>query len=735
MLININEVRADAVRGASGGATRTVCRSLLLAGVAMIAWQASPAAAQTGAASDSAQLQEVVVTAQKRAENLQDVPISIMAVDEQQIRNLGANSLVEIQRATPGLNTLTGGSNRFIAIRGIGDFSRNIGNDARVGIYIDGVYQGRSYASDPDLLGVERIEVLRGPQGTLFGRNTVAGAISITTKRPAYDFGGEAQVEVGNLDFRRFAARVEGPVIADKVAVSLGFSDTRRDGFIHNVFLNKDINGLNSTSARGAVRFDPNEDLEMILGVDYFGQKIASQGSLIRSGPGRRGPYDIAYNVLPFDKRQIWGVSQTMNYRLPNDLDLTSITAYRNSRYSAMQDEDLSPAPIAFSTLNEANEQFTQELRFSSPTTGKFDYVAGLYYIHQDISTYTGTFTGPPLVLPGNTQGVVRAPGEVTVDAGAAFLNVNYRFTDALELSLGVRVTKERKSIDWSLSDTTGVLTLTPLAFKGNRSDTDVSPRIALKYDVSDDIMIFANASKAQKSGGWNADFIRTIDQIGFDPEKVTNFEGGIKSMFFDRRVRANVTVFQADYDDFQVFSFVPAVLNGRATTISTITNAGKVRSRGVEGEFTFKPNQYLTISDAVTYNDAYFQSFKNGGGPGVDYDGNRPQFAPKWKNYLSVELAVPVRNTDRIVLFVDHSHTSKYYLNPNNTLVNTVPGYSLVSARLTYELGDSYEVSIWAKNLTDNYYYNSRGESFLRAPREDIQLGRTYGVRLNARF
>jgi iron complex outermembrane recepter protein len=680
-------------------------------------------------------LDTIVVTAQKRAENVQDVPISITAFNDATLIKLGATSLRGIEAATPNLTFGSGGraSRGEIGIRGVTDNSRNIGSDARVGVYVDGVYMGRSYAADPDLLGVERVEVLRGPQGTLFGRNTVAGAINITTRAPADTFEAELVADIGNLDYRRIAGRVDLP-LSDKASLALTLGKTERDGFIRNVTLGNTFNGIDRFAGRGALRLDASEQLSFTLAADYMDEDVRQQSEQAIAGPAHLLAPDIfeaAHDADGFDARNIWGASLTTDYAFANGIDFTSITAMREAEFDTRNiEEDYSPGFVAISNFNEDNSQFTQEIRLSNGGGDRLGWVAGLYYLDTDISTRRNAVAGP---LFPTGPGVTETPGKVTIESLAAFVDAQFQLTDRLELTGGIRWTQEDKSLDYSISDGLGFFVNFD-NYRDSLSDTDLSPRAGVNYHVSDDVMVYASYARAFKSGGWNADFITTLDQIDYGAEQADNFEIGLKSTLLDNRLRFNLSAFSTAYDQFQIFQFVQVATGG---TIITVTNAGEATTEGVEAEVVWRPMDRLTITANGAWTDAVFDRFRDGGGPGIDFDGNQLPYAPEWKHFVSAEYVFPLGQSGDLTAYASYSDGDDYYTNPNNDpLFHEVAGVGLVNARLTYSDPEGrYEVALWGENLTDEHYYRSTGVSFLGVPRGVAALPRTWGVRLSARY
>ena len=695
--------------------------------------QASPerasASSPAPASRPDQRIDTLMVTAQRRAQNIQDVPISIAAFDEDRINVLGATDLGELSFATPNFNIQNNGS----SVRGVFSQSRNIGSDARLAVYIDGVYQGRAYAGNQDLQGIERVEILKGPQGTLYGRNSSIGALNVTTRAPGDEYAAEFLAEAGNYEFFRVLGRVDLPLAEDVASLALSLAHTGRDGFVENLTLDKDVDTLDRTSARAALRLTPNDSLEIRLSGDFLSTDERNSAFIATAGPGfdaAPGIREVAHDADTNRSRDIWGVSGTIDYRFADDHVLTSITAYRDAEFdNNLNEEDFSPAFVSVSNFDESSEQFTQELRIASPQDGRLNYVAGVFFLDQQLETQRNAATGPAFPLGA---GEVATPGSLDLQSIALFADATFAVTDQIELNAGVRWTREEQEFDYAVNDTTGLF-LNVDNFRDERTDTDVSPKFGATYKPTENIMLYATYAQAFASGGYNADFLRTLEQIEFDSEKARNIETGFKTVFADRRVLFNAAYFNTSFDDFQVFRFVETI---NAGTIALLTNAGEVTTQGVEAEFVVNPIDALTLTASGAYTDAVYDSFPDAGGLGIDFDGNRLDRAPEFEFYVSAAYEALLANGASLTLFGDFSYTDGYFVNPDNAPANFVDGFGVASARLSYrDPTERYELSFWVQNLADNDALTLQNRSFLGVPRAIYLDPRTWGARLIARF
>ena len=704
-------------------------------------------------------MEEVIVTAQKREQSLQVVPISAQVFTEIDIRELGATVISDLEASAPSLQTggALGSSNQQMGLRGIVDYSRNTGIDARMGIYIDGVYQGRSYSSDQPLLGLERVEILRGPQGTLFGKNTVSGAIHLVTRTPTERFESLVEAEVGNFDYRKAAAYVSG-ALGNSVFGSLSFSYDRSDGYYENITLDQETGRYDRWSVRGKLRFVPGDGLEITLAGDAAQAESHSPLYVNAALPA----FQTQQNVEASDEVDFQGVALTVNYGWDSDYALTSLTAYRESDFALRYDDDLSPFDIQVSHFDEDSAQFSQELRLVSPRKERLDWVAGLYYFDSDLSTARSACFGEDLynqLIPdlapfaSALQGCTAVPNTVDIGSRAAYAHGNYRINGRWELTGGLRYTRETKRIDWRqqnfpadpataalLEAATGrPLTQAPGALFGaidydplldRRSESDVSPTIGLNAFFGEDSMLFGRYARGFKSGGYNADFMTSgLDFFEYENENVDSWELGIKSTLAGGRLRVNATAFIMAFDDFQVFQFLTSATG--STTLQ-LTNAGEATTQGVELETTWLPTDRLEIVFNATALDAGYDRFENPDPNEPDFTGNALPYAPDWKTYLSVQYRLPLGEHGDLGLFGDYSRVDDQYSDPSNAPEFLIESYSLINGRLTWTPPDRrWELALWVRNLADEEYRRVNNLSFLGVARTLWGAPRTYGASL----
>lgn len=678
-------------------------------------------------------LEEVIVTAQMRDESVQSIPLAIGAYDKKFIDQVGASSLTEMESAIPNINFGRGDRNTRgeIAIRGVGDYSRNIGTNARVAVYIDGVLTGRSSSFDQSLLDVAHIEVLRGPQGTLAGTNALAGAINVVTQKPEEHFSAGLLANTGNYNLQSFTGKLNLPLTTELFA-SLLVSTTEQDGYIDNVALERDLQGINRDVAKLKFRYLGVEKLLLDIGFDYLKDDDKSTNAEALANGGFNGftlapePFVVAHNADESEQRELKGATIEASYETPGDFRWTSITGTRANEFTELSEEDYSPLDVATSIFDEKSDQFSQELRFASPKGEKGDYVMGVYFLEQDISTRRSAITGA-LFRPAPNKSV-QTPASADVRSSALFIHGNYHLDSRWTLTAGLRFVHETKKIDYSSVDNIGSF-IDVDHLRDQKTFDEPLPKFGINLQLTPDVLFYTSVGRGYKSGGWNADFITTLEHFQFDPEYAINYELGAKSAFFDKRLTANVAGFVTKFDDFQVFQFVPTQSAG---AVLSLTNAGKVTTQGVELDITALVTDNLSVSFNTAFTQARFDEFKNGGGIGVDYDNNYLPYAPKHTYFVAIDYSRPLFQQAEMYGHIDYGYTGDYFSNPNNTPDNAIPKYFSANARLGVSIDGQWDISLWMKNITDETNLRQRSVSFLGVSRGLYNPPRSYGVAIN---
>lgn len=744
-------------------------------------------------ADSSGAIEEVIVTATKRSERMLDVPISMSAFSGESIDQTGIRELKEMAEFIP--NLMISQENDFrsqVTIRGVGAHSRNIGFDTRVGVYVDGVYMGQSPSLNQELLDLERVEVLRGPQGMLFGKNTVAGAISLITKKPGNEFEGEVSASIGNYGYREFKGFVNIPM-GDKVAAKFAVSKTDRGGHIENIVTGNMLNERDVLAYRAQLRIQASDQFE--INVSFDG--LNSEGLILVGEPltdltaaqpdtftnGANGV--VAFNIDPWDKRDIFGGHVDLNYEMENGHTIKSITGYRKTDATYGNATDYAVYDFLSIDYVDNYKQFSEELQFISPSDGALTYMVGLYYYNQTSDTqrdailgvdYIDVFVAPlyamgafmPALDPawgldpalvamllgfGPPGSKIFNSGTVKTESYAAYFNGAYQVSDRLKLGFGARYSIEDKDVDWLLDGrNSGIFFIgstgdpaNPSPLIADRRDKFFSPAISLTYAVGDNANVYVKYSAGYKSGGFNLDYINDNELAAnpdqsFDKETVDSYEAGFKGSFLDQSLVVNAAVFMANYDDYQVNQFVD--LGGGRTSIR-ITNAAKVKTKGIELDFTLRATESLTFSGSMGLLNAKFDSFPGGGVGGTDATGNRLVNAPKLNLAFGAQYYknVPGLNS-ALLLRADVTHSGGYYTTADNVkevgynsaYPGTIPfGWLPERTLLHGRIGlisnnETWEIYIWGRNLTDQVDPVDGFRDFFGTIVELPSIGRTFG-------
>lgn len=717
-------------------------RTCLLAGVSILA--AIPAVAQTPEQTgDNAEVYpgEILVTAQKRVERLQDVPISITAISQDQIENLGSPRMRDLEYSVPNLLIRAQGEHvrPTVIIRGISSTDRNPGYETAVGTYIDGVFQGRGSGFNQNIADVERVEVLKGPQGTLYGKNTIAGAVNIATIKPGDEFSGRALARIGNYDSYEGNAYVTGPLVDGKLFGKVSVFGGQRDGYVKNLADNSRAVDKKEYGARAQLRFVPSDTLEFLFSVDASHDESNYVDGEVIDGVGVV-PGTLTINQGDgLAQKNLRGASLAADYELGNGGTFTSITAFRQAKTNWNFDVDRTPDPIIFASYNDNDRNFTQELRYASPSDGPLVYVLGLFYMHQNAKTVRPITLDETAIIGFDSGDEYLGSGNVKTDAYAAFLNVTYSLTDTLKLIGGARYNYEKKRLNYAqdghflfgLPDVAGI--------RDSKGDSDISPTIGLSFEPNRDLTLYSKVSWGYKSGGWNADLIGdtngdgdvTAADISFGPEKVISYESGLKTTLLDGRLRFNLAAFYLEYDDLQVSQF------NVTTATYTIRNAASAKSKGFEIEASADVTREFSMNFGVGYTDATFSNFPDANPAGDNYKGRRLT-APKWTFNASTKYEKELDSGNRVFAVAGLTYRGPQFSEYDNNAFSRLKGYALLDARLGWSFSDDQlEVSLWARNLLDKSYNLTRYREALLYPQTIGTYGmpRTYGVQVLGKF
>ncbi len=640
-------------------------------GAARIAAVPDPTSAEEFAAEPAS---DIVVTARRRTERAQDVPIALSVVGAEQLGMRGDYRLDQVQQLVPSLQVFSfNPRNTNINIRGLGSnvALTNDGLENGVGVYIDNVYYGRVGQSQFDLVDLDRVEVLRGPQGTLFGKNTTAGAINITSRLPQFEWHADGQLDIGNYDYRQGRGSLTGPLIDGLAAFRLSAAYTKRDGFLYDRTTRRRVHDYENATMRGQLLLTPAPALTIRLIGDWGQQDQAccinlpvrtfatyDNGAAIANSFVQRLARFPNYTPLPIDpfarttdanspfqaNMDNWGVSGQVDYDL-GGAALTSITAVRQWNWFPRNDSDMTA--LSINTQNHIlnfQRQVSQEVRLASTSTRTIDWLIGAYYFRQVVRGYSRAEFGPDAALalyPSDDQRVAGIATDGLLSAGrsdphtrstAIFGQGTWHLTPALSLTAGLRYTHEDKWGGYAserlfAQPTTGLTAaqvarvtairtaLAPIqSFSVDTKDDNVSGLVTLGWKPSDDTLVYATYSRGAKSPGLNLTALPADVDPVVRPETVDSYEIGLKSQLLDRRVTLNLAAYQTDVHDYQT-TIVQQVV-GTNRYLNYIANIPQVRSRGFEGDLAVRPAVWLSLTGSIAYTDATYRDYPNGPTP-----------------------------------------------------------------------------------------------------------------------
>lgn len=681
----------------------------------------------------------IIVTARKVPEALLDAPLSISVLSAADLDRQRQRSLSDIAGRIPNI-TFNGGIGGQlqgqIAIRGIATLARNIGVEPGIGITVDGVQIGRPESFDQDLLDIAAVEVLRGPQGTVFGKNTIAGVISLTSAAPTEALSGHALVEGGNYGLVRVQGAISGPLASDLLGrIAVGY--VSRGGFSRQVGAGRDADAADMLSWRGTLAYAPADDLAITIRTDGLRDRGVPgffSTTDIAGGPDALPPRRIDNNRPNALSRNVAGVSLT-GVKTFGRWEFTTITAYRHMRYRAALDDDQRQIDLlAADDFGDETDLWSQELRLNGKVGDSVDILVGAYFLDQDTRTDRILTLGADIGVPGFPSLTTR--GGVDVRSYAGYGNIDWHAGDRVTLSAGLRYTHERKSVSFVQDDETGIfafLGLPTIRFADRRTDDDVSPTLSASYRLGRGASLYARVARGFKSGAYNVDLAPSTSGLAAGPERATTYEAGLKLQPFGDILYLALAGFHTDYTDLQV-----SQLTGSGTTLS---NAAKASIDGFELEFRVRPMAALRLEGSAGYADGRYDRFANcpaplsEGGGARDCGGNRLVGSPKFTAQGAAEYEVPVA-FGSVAARLEAGHRSAIYFDPTNSVRFRGRGYTLLNARLTAR-AEGWTISGWIENLTDKTYETYRDDRSAIGVLRTTAYGapRTYGLSVGKTF
>ncbi|SFV04824.1 TonB-dependent receptor [Pseudoduganella namucuonensis] len=747
--------------------------------VAVLALAATaPAHAQTGAgpaAKAEEGLQSVVVTAQKRPQSMQNVPVAVNTVDARAIENQQIVDFSDLTRVAPAMTINQNPNNNTIALRGIGTFAFSIGIESAVSVIVDDVPAIQQLQAFSNLSDIERVEVLRGPQGTLFGKNSSAGVINVVTKESAETLQGHVQLALTSDKERRLEASVSGP-LDERTGFRINAYTGQRDGDINNLTLGTGLNGDRAKGVRARLDFKPSATLQGKLIADYNTRHVEGPVlTLLAVPPGAKqqnvapleptlagvtpGPENrnVRIDTPGYADNQSASLSGTLNWKLERHT-LTSVTNYQDWKYALLADYDGGAVDLLAALTRGVSHggvtqggpyhsrMLTQELRLASSGEGVLNYLGGLYF--SDSGNDRGFTRGPTLSV-ANWE--ARA-GNRTL---AAFTQADYQLAKGTRVNAGLRFNRETIDVDF-----TNRVPATPVHFAGKSGDNAVTGKLALQQDLAKAVMVYGSFATGYKGAGYDIStgFDQSRVRLPVAPETSKAYEIGMKSRFLQNRLQVNATVFHTDYQDFQAQSsrFDP-VTN---VTQNAVTNVGELRTRGVELEVAAKPVNTLMLEGSVAYVDAMIKKFpmancypgqtlaegcRRVGSVSVqDLAGKRLANAPRLKVTLGATYNFPLADSGYSgVANLNYQRQSEVNFDLGNNPLATQKAYGVVNGSVGFsDPTQSLKVTLYVNNLFDKSYssfiadnYNFHGGSHVLTQMLPRNSQRYAGLRVKYAF
>ena len=671
---------------------------------------------------EAKKLEAVTVTARKREETLQDVPIAVSAFTSAALFKQNVQNLGDLQGKVPSLQVYAArGSNTTMTayIRGVGQADPTWGFDPGVGIYLDDVYMARPQGALLDVFDVNRIEVLRGPQGTLYGKNTIGGAIKYVSNPLPTTFGGSAEATVGTHGEKDVKASVGGATDDGVWRGRVAVSSAHNDGFGKNLLTDSRNGNKNTNAARASLGFFPSKDFNAQLTVDGLrdnsnprGAKLLTANKFYPTYKPLSSDFDTRGGMAQLNHTELSGAALTLSWIASPSWTLKSITAYRESSTDTNIDFDTIPAKVADVNAVYKDHQFSQELQANYDAGGSIHGVFGLYYFKGAADgEIHNIFLGSP---PYSTLGFATygsTGGSMGTKSIAGYGDLTWDIDPQWSLDVGLRLTQEKKSAviqNYAFADENFTRRIATAAdFSGSHTSRNASPKVSLAWNASEQVKLYATYSAAFHSGGYNirANCVAIPQSCRpIKDEKVQSFEIGSKMSFFDGRLMMNTAAFHNIYSDIQLSVFTSYALpNGSQGFFGDFTNAGKGHIDGLEEEFAWKPSDNWTIRGNVAYLHTKYTEFMSGGKNIADTQ--RFTNAPKWSGGLSVENNYPLANGGSIGARVNYTYQTTVY--PETTLSPLIAqrGYGLWNAGIVWEVNEPWTLSLQGTNLANKSY------------------------------
>ncbi len=715
---------------------RRVSGSFALATLAVAIASTAVQAQETPEPKSARTLEEVVVTAQRREENLSDVPISVVAISDDVLSRAGVDGTAAISEMVPSVQLVRSGPSGMFFVRGVGNTSGGTGEEGANAMYVDGVFLPDLKQSILKFNNIERIEVLKGPQGTLFGRNSSGGLVNVITKEPGDEVVADIKLGVANYDTSTAQAYVAAP-LTDTLSADLAITSTNQsEGWGENEYDGKDVMKGWDWGVRSKWVWTPSDTAKISTSLEYTKQsddfttsfRLAPESVGLAPGSGAFLPPDDPYDTNTSDQQEnlqrTWGVNITGEFDL-GWATLTSITAHRDNENLSALDPDTGAAPVYHIDIDSTTESWQQELRLASNDADFISWQTGLFLLRTENELNPQESYGIAL---GGVGGGTEVYSKLTTWSTAAFGEMTFHLSEATQLTAGLRYTMDKRKIEAE----TFIYAL-PTAPVSSLTDSvvDEEPtyRLALHHDLTDTINLYASYNRGFKSGTYS---MTAYVDPPVEPQTIDAFEVGMKSTWLDETLRLNMAAFHYEIADYQV----RAATGVGADPI--LLNAAEVEVDGLEVEFEALPTDNLRLFGSVTWLKSEFTDFpfaphtipnpSNVGGAStvlMSAKGNDTPLAPELAGNLGVSYTIPL-DAGQIDMTLLYSYNDGYYFEPDNRLDQ--PAFDTINASLLYQVGEHWALEAWGRNLTDETYYVQKLGSALA----DVAVPsapRTYGV------
>lgn len=676
-------------------------------------------------------IEEIIVTATKTgATEVQRTPIAISVFSGAQLESSRVDNIRDLVSFTPNLNVAQTSANAQIYIRGIGSNNVFNGSDPDVTVQSDGVYIARAYGQFVDFVDIDRIEVLRGPQGTLYGRNAVGGTINIISRKPSDQVEAKAQITTGNYSLIQGQGYISGPLVPGVLQASLSVNYINHSPYVDNIAPGqKGLDNGNRGGFRGQLRFVPTDKIEAVTRVDWNRADERFDSSTHQKVPVPYAP--LASSLIGNDRvvaindpqnlaTTNWGISEDINVALSDVLSLKSLTAYRRGSYTVLNDSDYTEVTVNTALQTDLSKQFSQELNLNLKFENLEAVIGGYYFREHETSTIQNS-SPPSVVTPVARAVQTTVFPDSHVRSQAVFAQGTYHLTNTLGFTAGIRYTADRKELDQDFQRTSlapsnlgAVLPGFPLLINTERDFKAWTPKFGADWQADKDVLIYASITRGFKSGGTNFAGTNALT-LSFNPEYIWSYEAGVKSEWLDNRLRVNLTGFYYDYTNLQVQSLI-------APGVASIGNAASARAKGFELETIAKPRENLTLTFNYSLLDNEYSSFANSAVPAAlrpfvassprynaasgtfDAAGYRLSGAPHSSVSASAQYDIPTTQ-GKFYVRAEYYWQSRVYYQPTNILIASQAPYGLTNLSLGYLDNDKWSMRIIAKNVSDTEY------------------------------